>query len=386
MKVAELTALLGLQIEQGQFTAGTKAIEGIASALKALAVFKGVQIFERWIMQTGEIADAAKKMGERIGTTAESVQELTYAAKQNDTSVEALSGGMKKLDRLLAGSGKKSGGAAAALKEIGLSAKELKDLDFDEKLDKIADGIGDLEEQKAISIMQKLGFGAGPLILMKQGSEGIRAMREEARLLGLVVSNETAAAFEAWNDDIARVKGAAQGLKNDAVVALLPLLHQLTGQLFEWIKANRELIRQRLEVILKTLVNIAQGLAKALGTIYELVERLAPVIDSVFRAFAEMLGVATSSADELQAVALAIGAVFAIANLPIILLVALIGAAILVINSMFRALQGRDSVLTELLEAFEEALGESGVGRIVLGLKAAFEALFKFIEDKFKWL
>lgn len=385
--VASLVASLGLEVDNGQFTAGTKAIEGIATALKAVAVFKGVQVFEHWIMQTGEVADAAKKMGERMGISAETVQELTYAAKSSDTSLEALVGGLKRVDRLVSGfGGKKGAGATAALKDLGLAAKDLKDLTFDEKLDKLSDGFKKLGDQKAIEVANKLGLGTGPLLLLKSGSDKIREMRDEARLLGLVIDNETAAAFEAWNDDIARMKGAITGLKNDAVVALLPTLKDLTERLFAWIKANRELIRQRLEVFLKALVNIAQGLVKVLGFAYEMFEKIAPVIDQVIKALGEMLHAGSEAGDALMAVAVAVGTAFALANAPIILLIAFIAAAVLVVNSLWRAMQGKDSALQELVDAFGKALGESGVGRAVLALRALFTALFEYIAEKIEWL
>ncbi len=386
--VASLVAELGLEVDGGQFAAGQAAIASIANALKALAVFKGVQLLEHWLKETAEVADAAKKMGDRFALSAETVQELTYAAKANDTSLEALQGNVKRVDRLLSGfgGGKKGAGAAGALQELGLAAKDFKDLAFDGKLDKLADGMKKLDEHKQLEIAQKLGLGTGTLLLLKGGSDGIRELREEARLLGVVVDNDTAAAFEKWNDEVARVTAAVTGLKNDVVVALLPLLQDLTTKLFAWIKANRELIKQRLEEVLKAIVSIAVSLVKVIGMVYTLFEKITPIIQSVVQAISEMLTSVGAASDVLQAIAVAVGAFFALANAPIILLIALISAVVLVVNSMWRAFQGKDSVLDELLAKFEQTLGESGAGRFVIALKNMFVDLFQWIEQKFEWL
>jgi hypothetical protein len=386
MKVAELVAELGLELDGGQFAAGTKAIEQIANALKALALWKGVMVFKNWIMETANVADAAKKMGERWAVTTEAVQELDYAAKANDTSFSELAQGALRAERRLDGVGKKTDGAAKALRGLGLTAKEFKALALDEKIERLADGFKGLGDKEASDLAQKLGLGKGPLLMLKSGSEGIRELREEARLLGLVIDDATAAAFEEWNDDIARVKGAITGLKNDAVVAMLPVLHEVTKGLFAWIKANRELMKTRLEQFLRLVVDLAKGLVKVAGTVYELFLKIAPVIDNVAGAFANLLAIGNEAGAELQAVAVGVAAAWALANLPIILLIGLMAAAILIVDDLWSGFQGGDSVLGELLEAATKTLGESGIGRLALGVKAAFQAVFDFIAEKIEWL
>jgi hypothetical protein len=386
MKVAELVAELGLELDGGQFAAGTKAIEGIANALKALAIWKGVTVFKNWIMETANVADAAKKMGDRWAVTTEAVQELDYAAKQNDTSFSELAQGVLKAERRLDGVGKKSGGAAKALRDLGVSAKEFKALALDEKIERLADGFKGLDDKEAADLAQKLGLGKGPLLLLKSGSEGIRELREEARLLGLVIDDATATAFEEWNDDIARVKGAITGLKNDAVVAVLPVLHEVTKGIFAWIKANRELMKTRLEQFLRIVVDLAKGLVKVAGTIYDIFLTIAPIIDNVAGAFANLLSIGTEAGAELQAVAIGVAAVWALANLPIILLIGLIAAAILIVDDLWSGFQGGDSVMGELLDAAGKALGESGIGRLVTDLIDRFTKLLKKVKELYDFL
>lgn len=388
MKLDELLVSLGLEVDKGSFELGTKMLEGVHHALEALAIFEGVKTLKEWVEHTAEAADAAVKMGVRLGTTAEVVQELGYVASLSDVSMGALSGSLNKLERRLDQVAQKGKGPAAdALRRLGISAKELTDLPIDKKLERIADGFADLPDSVSkVPLAQQLGLGANMIPLLKDGGDGIRELREEARMLGLVVDENVAKQFEEWNDDITRVKGALTGLKNDAVVALLPILRELTTGLFAWIKANRELIKQRLEDILRALILVIKGLARAVATLYEWFEKFAPIIGHIVEAFGELVGGTTDLQEALTYAGLAVAAVWALANLPIILMIALVGAAVLVANSLWRAFQGKDSLVKDLYESFSKYLGETGVGRIILGLKASFVAVFDFIEAKVRWL
>jgi hypothetical protein len=81
--------------------------------------------------------------------------------------------------------------------------------------------------------------------------------------------------------------------------------------------------------------------------------------------------------------AIASGAAWALANLPIILMAVLIGAVILIVEDLYQALTGGKSVLKDLYNAAIEYLGW---GDIAGGIKAAFTAVFDFLTAKVNWL
>lgn len=387
MKVAELIAELGLEVNKESFEVGNKLLEGVKHGLEALAVFEAIDKLKEWTEHVAETADAATKMGERMGISAEAVQELSYAASSSDTSMGQLSAGLMKMERRLDDAAKKGGKTSEALAKLHITGSELAKLPLDEKLERIADGFKALPDNtNKQDLASKLGLGSSAIVLLDQGGEGIRKLRDEARELGLVVEEETAKSFAEWNDSMARIRGAIQGLKNDAVVALLPSLKQLTDQLFEWIKANRELLKQRLEQVLKLLVSAMQGLAKAFAVVYSWFEKAVPVIENVAGALANLLGLSESAGSEFEAIALAVGGAWALANLPLLLMMGLIAAAILIVDDLWSGLQGGDSVTKELLDAFTEYLGESGAGRVVLGLRASVEALIESLVKAIGWL
>lgn len=100
------------------------------------------------------------------------------------------------------------------------------------ELGEVADEIANIEDPTARMqrAMELLGTEAGPrvLTLLENGSAGLQRMREEADLLGLTVSDNTAAKFEELNDTLDRVRkagtGAARQLAASMVDTLIPLI------------------------------------------------------------------------------------------------------------------------------------------------------------------
>ncbi len=391
MDIASLTAELGLSIQKGQFEAGTKVIEGLHHALEALAIFEGLDTLKEWALHVSETADKAAKLSLKLGVSTDAIQELGYAASLSDSSLEGVTGALTRIERGLDSSGKKSGGFASAMQKLGISMSDpivkAKDADaifmtIADKFEKLPAGVD--RASIAVGIFGKSGTNLIPML--SSGRKGIQDLRDEAHTLGLVIEAETTHAFEEWNDSMTKVKGAVQGLKNDAVVALLPVLKEATDSLFAWIKANRELIKIRLEQVMNLVVTAAKALGRAIAILYGWFEKIAPIVETAVTAFGELLGAGGNLEDGLVAAAIAVAGAWVLAELPILTLIALIGALALILNSVWRAIEGKDSAIGELGAAFERALGETGAGRVVLGLRSAFVSLFNFLEAKLKWL
>lgn len=137
---------------------------------------------------------------------------------------------------------------------------------------------------------------------------------------------------------------------------------------------------------MRGVLNVAIGLAKAFAKVYEIFEKVLPVVDDIAGALMNLLGFGETFGDKMEVIALGVAAVWALANLPLLLMIGLIGAAILIVDDLWSGLNGGDSVLGELLDAFEEKLGESGVGRVLLSIKDLIKDTFEYLEGKIKWL
>ena len=124
MQVAELFAKLGLQVDKKSWSVGNDVIAGLGKALVAWAGFKAVQGIAGWITDTIAWGDAAVKTAQKLGITAEAVQELGYVAGQSGTSGEALTAALARLSAGMSDVAKTGKGPTAdGLRAIGLSMK-----------------------------------------------------------------------------------------------------------------------------------------------------------------------------------------------------------------------------------------------------------------------
>lgn len=381
MKIAELFAELGLEINKESFEKGSELIEGVHHALEALAVFEGVKMLGEWVEGTAEAADKAVKLAQKLGTTAESVQELGYAAELSDVPIEQLQGGMVRLAKGMEEAAKTGKGPVVdAMHKLGLSMSdaEFKSGDLTEQLMHIADGFADMPDgaEKTAAAVALFGRSGADLIpMLNAGRDGIGELREEARALGVVIDEESAKKFEEFNDDVRRVKAGLTGLKNEAVVALLPMLQKAVAGMMAWIKANREWLKAKIEQVVHALYVIFSALVRVIGVAVKILSELADIVQLVVEAFNDLMGSADAVEDLLVGAAIAVGAAWLLANLPLIAMLAAIAAIILVVQDLWSWMNGGDSVLKNLYEAFVQYLGESGAGRVVLGIIHAIHAV-----------
>lgn len=214
------------------FTSGAgvnfKSFALYAGIAAAAAVGIGVAMVKSQI----DIADATNKTAEKLGTTAEAVSALTYVASLADVSAQELANSLQFMNRNLADAAKGTGEARFALKDLGLSAKDLKDLKPEEAMLKIAEAL-----EKIPSQADRAAIGADifndrtgkMLLVLKGGPAAIRANIAEAERFGQVISGDTARAAEQFNDNVTRLKANLTGMANSIAAQVVPALVNLTN-------------------------------------------------------------------------------------------------------------------------------------------------------------
>lgn len=163
--------------------AGLVAGVGVGAAV---AAFQGMQSALRF-------ADDLDATATKIGITAEQFQELTFAAKENDITTEALSQSLQGLNVALGAY--KAGVGDAKVKKVfealGITPESLKDVknaaDFLPMLANKIQGLGSVAERVKIAKM----MGVEDLVpLLSKGGDEIDRLAAKARDLGLVMSND----------------------------------------------------------------------------------------------------------------------------------------------------------------------------------------------------
>lgn len=356
MTVAELFARLGLKIDGKSFSAADKALGAVKGALAGIATYASMRLGWGVVKEVSDAADHLDELAQKTGVPIETLQQLGYAAGFSGVSLDELGSTLGKLARNMDAANRGSKEQASAFRAAGVSIRDssgkLRSVDavFGDFADKIA-SMPDGTAKTALAIRVLGRSGASMIPVLNEGREGLAKLREEFRQSGAQIDGETAEAFANFNDDVDRLGVAWKGLKIQIVTALLPSLKSLVARLSAWVKANRELIISRVTGAIRALV-------EAVRTLYA-------VLGPVLRGFYDFIAAAVQAADKLgilKYVLAAVGLVamksWLMALWPLALIAAAVGAAIFIVEDLYEAFRGGDSVFRDMYEGAKEWIDE----------------------------
>lgn len=187
-----------IQKESKQTEATVKqSFSGIGAAVKGgIAGFVGafsVAAFTQLIDSGLRYASSLQTVSAQVGVTTRDLQGFRYAAGQLGVSQQEVDNGLLKLTETL---GKVAAGAQAptkALAAIGLTAKDVANLDTGAAFRKISDGlekIPDRAQRAAVEVALFGESGAKLDTLLSGGSDRINELSAAAEQLGIVLSDE----------------------------------------------------------------------------------------------------------------------------------------------------------------------------------------------------
>lgn len=267
----------------GDIERSAQRLRGVLSSLGVGLSVAGLTAFVRSGIQA---ADELNKLSQRVGVTVESLSALNFAAELSDVSVEQLSTGLRQLARNAFDAQAGTGEAKDAFKALGIevtdTAGQLRGteallLDVAERFAGIEDGAG-----KTALAMKLFGRSGAELIpLLNQGRDGFEQLRAEAERLGIVVSGETAAAAEQFNDNLLRLTKSADGLKVSLTRDILPTLNAFADILLD-VTQGADDADESFSVINETLKSMGTGVL---------------VVASAFKALGRDIGAAAAAAN-----------------------------------------------------------------------------------------
>ena len=363
IQVASLFAGLKVKIDPRSFEAANKMLGLVKAGLGALAAYASVNFIKGLVDQTVELGGKLSDLSQQIGVPAETLQQLGYAAQLSGSSMEGMSTALRILSRNVSAAADGGKEQAKTFREMGVAIKAADGSlrPADQILGDVAEKIAAMPDgtQKTALAMRAFGRSGAELIpLLNEGRTGIAALRKEFVDLGGQISEEDVGALEAFGDEQDKVKVAMGGLRNEIVLALLPSLREVVSGFVEWFKANRAIIRQRLETFFRALVATAKLVVTALGQVvsaanwlYERQGLLIVGLAALTTAFVVLRGAAIAAAVK-TAVA------WATAIAPFLLLTAAIAAVILVIEDLYHWITGGESVLKGFYEDVAFFIGQ----------------------------
>ena len=247
---------------------GSKLASGIKTAAKWAAGVTTAAVAVGGAMvaaakDTASAMDAIDKGAQRMKIDAESYQELAYAADLSGVSMSTLEKAAKQLEGT--------------------------DINFDEAIEQIY-SLEDAEDRaaKAAELFgDSVAYQMTPML--NASAEDMKAMRQEAHDLGLVMGDEAVANGAAMNDMFAKVDGAINALKNNLTSQFMPYvmeilqwvidnMPQITETVQSVMDAVWPIVKAVLDLIMQALPPLLQAIKNFLDWI---MPYLRPVIDAI---------------------------------------------------------------------------------------------------------
>lgn len=193
--------VVNLTANSSGLTSGLKDAEGKLNMFGAAVTAMAAGSVARFV----QVGAGFDDMAQRTGVSVEALSSLQHVARMSDTSLEALQGSFMKLAKFMGEVREGSQAATGTLQALGLSASQMLASSPDQQFKLLADAIAGISDpsQQAAAAMSVFGKSAGEILpVLKLGSQGIQALENDAKSLGLVMTGQTAQAAAEADDAI----------------------------------------------------------------------------------------------------------------------------------------------------------------------------------------
>jgi hypothetical protein len=208
----------------------------IGTVPKIAAAFGGVGLAAGLKMAATRMDELAKASS-RLGITSEQLAGLQHAADLGGSSADGMTKALEKLSvkqyDALAGNKKLRDQFA----QFGITIEDLQKNDVAGLMSRIADGMKDAGSsgEKMAFAMDTFGKDTGILSVLQDGSEGLKKMSDEAKLLGLSVSEIDGKRIQEMNDSVSKIGSAMNGAFNQLIVEIAPAVKAIADGFVNWI-------------------------------------------------------------------------------------------------------------------------------------------------------
>lgn len=252
------------------------SVTRVAGSLRGMVGILGAGLFARGAKGSLEFADKIGKLNSRLGASTEFLSEMRFAAEQTGVTFETFTMGLQRMQRRVAEAAQGTGEAKNALIELGINAKKLVGLSLEDQFDVIAEALSEVgSESDQVRLAMKLFDSEGVALLqtMEGGAEAVRALRDEAKGLGVSLSKDATDGAAEANDAINRISTSLRGVVEELAINFAPAIASVS---------------KFLGVFIPAAVNLANA-------------AFASLVGAVSYAFAQVVKVAGSALGQLAA-------------------------------------------------------------------------------------
>lgn len=257
-------AFVSLYVKQGGFQRGLENISKRLRSFGATATALGAGIGAAGAAMITPLAAAVSsfvregseldKIATQTGATVEQLTQLRFAAEQLNIEPDDLIGGIEELNIRLGETVRDgTGPLAEAFDQLGLDAEQLANTPLPERIGAIGDALAGIQNETTRGFLSDEIFGGDAfkiLPLLRQGSQGIADLADEADRLGATRSGEAVNAAAMLGKTFAQVREVAGGLVFEVGSALAPAIQEVAEVVVnvvnnarQWVSENASLVR-----------------------------------------------------------------------------------------------------------------------------------------------
>lgn len=297
----EIGQILGTIGEQaGRAVSGFAKMDGIlgavsVSATATIGVLAAVDAGAIALsLHTIESAANLHDQAQAAGVTTEALSGLSFVARQAGVDQQTLTSGLEKMAKAASAAASAPEGARNAFSRLGVELKNtdgsLRDseavfTDLAERFSQLPNGIQ--KTALAIEIFGKAGAGMIPVL--NEGREGVQKWLETAQKWGAVVSGDVARGAKQFEDNIERIKIAAEGMAQQLTTRLLPAFSAVADALVNSLNTNRAVFTLVIDAV-AWLVKGTVALADEFGYLAEQTVNAFKVMKAAIDPFTSSLG------------------------------------------------------------------------------------------------
>lgn len=192
----------------------------------------GVALFGLGV-SASNAGDKIDKGAKRAGLSAEAYQELGFAIGQvSDLTNEQLGSALEALQRRMGEAAAGNAALVESFEKVGISAEEIASgaVTTEDAFMALANAAGSFSSDAeassvAADLLGRSGAALGPIL--RESGNDIAALRDRAKELGIVLSDDAVAASASFSDQMDEATRQLGNMKNELGIALLPVMSSL---------------------------------------------------------------------------------------------------------------------------------------------------------------
>ena len=351
--VDELVTLLSFKTSPGT----EKAIKSIKDGIDTLksevtkwaaAATAAGAATSAFLLNASNKAIELQKLSQATNLSTDNLQQWQYAAEAVGASSAAVTSDLESLLKTM--SSPIPGELNMELMMLGVSVHNASGQlrGADEVLKDVGDKLNKMSSARAVQWAERVGISNDTLMLLKQGRQGLSELFEEAQLVGAIIPEDAINRGAELSKSIKTLKTVFQALGNSIALSFAPNLKKVVDNFKQFLINNADFVRQGLGVTI-------DGVSRGFGRFWDILVK----IKDGFVALLQPMQPFLKNMDAVKVVAgLVTGALagFLALMAPAIIQFAAFGAAIagvsLVIEDFITWLQGGESVIGDIVNAF----------------------------------